>query len=235
MPSPPKLTADVETLKCALMSEYKRNQIEESLSRLLEPEAKKPSADLLTRTKRLLELDRRLGQGRRSPDRERSNYAFYSAPPRGSGVEVWFSAYESFALFTALRLMAHGWPQGVAVVIMRRVRKTLEPEHSRVLKQDPKLLFDEEELRRRARPGGFAIGNTDPVFLTVVSQSGDSLKRRGLQLQSSVARGTDEAIRWASEATRQGGGYAMFELVNSAHLLAAELNRTEPRRRGPGA
>lgn len=217
------------------MSAYKRNQIEEALSRLLEPKANKPSADLLTRIKRLLELDRRLGQVRRSRHLERSNYAFYSAAPQGSGVEVWFSAYEAFALLTGLRLMAHGWPQGVAVMIMRRVRKELEREHSRVLMQDPKVLFDQEEIKHRAKPGDFALGNTDPVFLTVVSQSSDSLKRRGMQLQSSIARGSDEAARWAHEAMRQGGGYAMFELVNSSHSLVVELNRTEPRRRGPGA
>jgi len=217
------------------MSAYKRNQIEEALSRLLEPKAKKPSADLLSRIKRLLELDRRLGQVRRSPHLERSTYAFYSVAPQGSGIEVWFSAYEAFALLTGLRLMAHGWPQGVAVMIMRRVRKELEQEHSRVLMLDPKVLFDEEEIRRHAKPGDFAIGNTDPVFLTVISQSSDSLKRRGMQLQSSIARGIDEAVRWAQESMRQGGGYAMFELVNSAHALVVELNRTEPSRRGPGA
>jgi predicted DNA-binding transcriptional regulator YafY len=53
-------------------------------------------------------------------------------------VEVWFSEYEAFALLNGLRLMAHGWPQGVAVTLMRRVRSELEKQHARILNQDLK-------------------------------------------------------------------------------------------------
>ena len=118
------------------MSEYKRNQIEEAISNVLEPRSQAPSSDLRTRLKRLLETDRALGRAPRSVDPERANYAFYSVEAPGSGVEIWFSKYEAFALMNGLRLMAHGWPQGFAVSVMRRVRPELEKEHVRILKQD---------------------------------------------------------------------------------------------------
>jgi uncharacterized protein (DUF1778 family) len=36
-----------------------------------------------------------------------------------------------------LRILEHGWPQGFAVSIMRRVRLDLEREHARILRQRP--------------------------------------------------------------------------------------------------
>ena len=104
------------------MPEYKRNQVEEAISGVLEPNSPEPTSELRTRLKRLLETDRALGRASRSSDPERANYAFYSAEAPGSGVEVWFSDYEAFALLNGLRLMAHGWPQGLAVSILRRLR-----------------------------------------------------------------------------------------------------------------
>src|SRR6266566_9364165 len=61
----------------------------------------------------------------------------------------------------------HGWPQGFAVSIMRRVRPDLEREHARILQQCPDKLFDQQAIRSRARPGDIAVDNTDPVFLTI--------------------------------------------------------------------
>jgi hypothetical protein len=58
--------------------------------------------------KRLMERDRALGLSPRSKDPEEANYAFFSDEAPGSGTEIWFSAYEAFALYTALRLLEHG-------------------------------------------------------------------------------------------------------------------------------
>jgi hypothetical protein len=133
------------------MSAIKRNQVEEAISRVLEPNSGEPTAELCTRLKRLLDTDRALGRSPKSIDAEEANYAFYSDEPPGSGIEVWFSGYEAFALLTGLRLMKHEWPQGFAVSIMRRVRPDLERQHTRIMKLDPKKLFDQEEIRRSAR------------------------------------------------------------------------------------
>jgi hypothetical protein len=53
-----------------------------------------------------------------------------------------------------------------AVSIMRRVRVDLEREHARILKQDPRKLFDWERIRATAREGDIGVDNTDPVFLS---------------------------------------------------------------------
>ena len=47
---------------------YKRNQIEEAIARLFDPESEAVPADLRTRIKRLFELDRSLGRSVRSKD-----------------------------------------------------------------------------------------------------------------------------------------------------------------------
>ena len=126
---------------------FKRNQVEEAISRMSDHGAQPPSAELRTRLKRLLETDRNLGRSPRSTDPERANYAFFSAGAPGSGSEVRFSEYEAFALFTAWRFLEHGWPQASAVSILRRARPRLEPKHAEILQWDPAALFDEKKIQ----------------------------------------------------------------------------------------
>src|SRR5437879_5179055 len=142
------------------MPAFKRNQVEAAISAVLEPRSAEPSAELRIRLKRLLETDRALGRNLRSSDPEKSNYAFYSADPPGSGVEIWFSRYEAFALLNGLQLMQHGWPQSFPVSVLRRVRVELEREHNRILTMDKKSLFDQNTIRRNARPGDAAFNVT---------------------------------------------------------------------------
>src|SRR5436190_20689579 len=111
------------------MASYKRNQIEEAISRVFAPISERPGAELRTRIKRLLELDRALGRKPRSQDEEEANFAFFSDEAPGTGSEIWFSNYEAFALLSGLRIMEHGWPQGFAVSVMRRLRPDLEKQH----------------------------------------------------------------------------------------------------------
>lgn len=217
------------------MLEYKRNQVEEAISAVLEPRSPEPTSDLRTRLKRLLETDRALGRAPRSSDLALANYAFYSADPPGSGVEVWFSEYEAFALLNGLQLMRHGWPQGFAVSVMRRVRPELEKQYARILKQDAKLLFDQEAIRRNAQAGDMAFDNTDPVLLTIVSKSGAAPNDQGEPHACEICRGPQEAMNFAWRARGNGAGaLTMFELVGVAYGLSKSLARTEPRRRGRG-
>jgi hypothetical protein len=55
---------------------------------------------------------------------------------------------------------------------MRRVRSELENQHARIFKQDPKWLFNQEEIGRNAKEGDLAFDNRDPVLLTIVSKTG---------------------------------------------------------------
>jgi hypothetical protein len=217
------------------MLAFKRNQVEEAISRVLEPNSAEPTPELRTRVKRLLDTDRALGRSPKSTDLEEANYAFYSDEAPGSGTEVWFSGYEAFALLTGLRLMEHKWPQGFAVSVMRRVRPELERQHARIMKLDPKKLFDQEEIRRNARPGDMAFENVDPVLLTIASRPGasdDELQ----SVECSISRGPMQA--WEFVRSVQGrlsaGATTMFEVTTVAHVLSRELAKTEPRRRGRG-
>jgi hypothetical protein len=66
---------------------FKRNQVEEAIASVLEPESAKPSSELRTRLKRLLETDRALGREKRSSDPERANFAFSGLDALGLGLE----------------------------------------------------------------------------------------------------------------------------------------------------
>jgi hypothetical protein len=214
------------------MSGFKRNQVEEAISRVLEPLSPEPTSDLQTRLKRLLDTDRALGRDRRSNDPKLARYAFYSDEAPGSGTEVWFSEYECFALLNGLQLMEHGWRQGFAVSVLRQVRPELEDQHARIRKQDPKSLFDPTEIVRNARPGAMAFGNTDPVLRTIVSKPSGAPSEEGGSIACAVCQGQAAAMKFARE---HGAGVStMFELATVAHELSKALADTEPRRRGRG-
>ena len=202
---------------------FKRNQVEEAIARVLEPGSAKPSSEMRTRLKRLLETDRGFGRNKRSADPERANFAFYSEDGPGRGVENWFSDYEAFALLIGLQLMRHGWPQGFAVAVLRRVKPELEVQHARILKQDPAVLFDEQLIRQRAKPGDFVVDNTDPVFLAIISR--DREDRSGSN-PAAICRGQEQLMRFIM-AQGVGQAWTVFELVNSVHALSSALGKNQ--------
>ena len=211
---------------------YKRNQIEEAIARIFDPNCEKPPSELRTRIKRLLELDRSMGRKLRSKDAEEANFGFFSEEAPGTGADISFSEYEAFALLNGLRIMEHGWPQGFAVSIMRRVRLDLEREHARILRQSPVELFDQQAILAKARPGAIAVDNTDPVFLTVASKAQRAPGERQTAPLSAVCRGLEKV----SEFSRDVGASSVttFEVATLAHRLRQELTKTRPRRRGRG-
>jgi hypothetical protein len=212
---------------------YKRNQIEEAIARVVVPNRKELPSELRTRIKRLLELDRSMGRKVGSKDAEEANFAFFSEEAPGRGADILFSEYEAFALLNGLRMMDHGWPQSVAVSIMRRVRRDLEREHARILREDPDRLFDSEAIRARARHGDIAADNTDPVYLTVASKAQPSSVPGQTALLSAVCRGYERVGKFR----RQVGASSLtiFELVTVTHDLHTELMKTAPSPRGRGS
>jgi hypothetical protein len=212
------------------MLEYKRNQVEEAISRTFGEQSARPSSELRTRLKRLLETDRSLGRNARSADPERANYAFYSSDSPGRGVEVWFSNYEAFALMTGLRLLQLRWPQSFPVAVLRRLRPDLEREHARILKQDPKILFDQKRIRENARPGDLYVDNTDPVFLTIVSREAHLKEGPTGTLPCAVCHGREQMFKFVKEQSARS--WSPHELVTPAHALLLQLSKVQPRKRG---
>ena len=192
---------------------YKRNQIEEAIARIFDPNCEKPPSELRTRIKRLLELDRSIGRKLRSKDPEEANFAFFSEEAPGTGADISFSEYEAFALLNGLRIMDHGWPQSFAVSIMRHVRRDLEKEHAQILRQDPGKLFDWQAIRAKAQEGDIAVDNTDPVYLALASKAQQSPDEGQTAPVSAVCRGFENV----SEFSRDVGASSvtMFEVATS--------------------
>ena len=210
---------------------FKRNQVEEAIASVLEPGSAKPSSELRTRLKRLLETDRALGRNRRSPDPERANFAFFGTDAPGRGLENWFTEYEAFALLTGLRLMRDGWPQGLVVAVLRRVKRDLERHHARVLKQNPTLLFDGDRIRQQAKRGDLAVGSADPVYLVINSK--DREHDRGTN-PAAICQGQAELMGFI-KTCGPGQTWTVTELGTSIHALSVALTKTVPRKRGRGS
>ena len=207
---------------------FKRNQVEEAIASVLEPGSAKPSSEMRTRLKRLLETDRALGRSKRSSDPERANFAFSGMDAPGRGFENWFTGYEAFALLTGLRLMRDGWPQGLVVAVLCRVKPDLERHHARVLRQDPMVLFDDDQVRQQARPGSLGVSNTDPVFLVINSK--DRECDTGAN-PAAICQGQAELMDLI-KARGPGQTWTVMELGTSIHALSLALTKTEPRKRG---
>jgi hypothetical protein len=207
---------------------FKRNQVEEAIASVLEPGSAQPSSEMRTRLRRLLETDRALGRCKRSPDPERANFAFSGMEAPGRGLENWFSGYEAFALMTGLRLMRDGWPQGLVVAVLRRVKPDLERHHARVVRQNPPVLFDAARISQQASPGGLAVSNTDPVFLVINSK--DREHDTGTN-PAAICQGQTDLMRFI-KTWGPGQTWTVMELGTSIHGLSWALARTVPRKRG---
>jgi hypothetical protein len=217
------------------MWQYKRNQVEEAITAALQQAEREPDADLRVRLKRLLDTDHTLGSEGRGSDPANA-YAFSTGERPGRGVEVWFSAYEAFALLLGVLLLEHRWPQRTAVRIMRLARPALEPEHARILSLDPKTLLDRDEVARQAAPGRAAFDSSAEVFLAIVSGGrAERLDPEALPHAIQVCRGEGGLMRFRRERAPVGTSMTVLELTGPAHLLSWCLNQTKPRTRGrPG-
>jgi hypothetical protein len=214
------------------MEKYKRNQLEEAISRLFGEKSAEPSSGVRTRMKRLLDLDRGLPWNSRSNKPELANCAFYSGSSPGKGIEVLFSDYEAFALVTALKMLNHNWPQKFVVETLRRYRRELEGRHRNILSQDPDKLFDEEQIKATARPGGLAANSTSPMFFLIWSDDRYSRDSAAVAQSAKIFDDENTALKFTLE--KAGRSSTWLELTRSAHALATELSKTLPRKRGRG-
>jgi hypothetical protein len=209
---------------------HKRNQIEEAIGKVLEPGSARLSSETRIRLKRLLDTDRSLGRYKRSSDPERAHFAFYTGEALGRGVENWFSHYEAFAVLIGLRLMRHGFPQGVVVAMLRRMKPGLEKQHALILKQDLAAAFGEQQIQERVKPGDVVVGNTHPVFLVIRSRDGEI---RSSAIPATICQGQNELMLFI-KAQGVGETWTVFEIVNSIQALSSALAKTKPLKRGRG-
>jgi hypothetical protein len=210
---------------------FKRNQVEEAIASVLEPGSAKPSSEMRTRLRRLLETDRALGRSKRSSDPERANFAFSGMDAPGRGLENWFTGYEAFALLTGLRLMREGWPQGLVVAVLRRVKPDLERHHARIVRQNRTILFDADRIRQQARPGDLAASNAAPVFLAINSKAREHDTAAN---PAAICQGQADLMGFINTGG-PGQTWTVMELGTSIHALSSALARTVPRKRGRGS
>lgn len=213
------------------MLTYKRNQVEEALGVVLI--GGPPDTSLRGLIQRLLDTDRRIPVTRSIGKSANPLYAFYTDPPSGSGKEVWYRQYDVFSLWIGLRLLGSGWPQATAVRLLRGHRLELEMHHTRIMKQDSSILFDEAALISRARPGAIAFGSTDPTLL--VFGRFNRKGREGEPQNVEIVRGEARFFERLKTGKFANQMVSFIELTVPAHRIAAALAVTKPKRRGPPA
>lgn len=206
------------------MQGFKRNQVEEAIAQQFGRTL--PDGELRTRIKRLLDTDRTLPL----PDRSALKRAFYSDEGPGRGNEVIFSEYEAFALLLGLRLLNHHWPQQTVVEVLRGARKQLAVVHGEILDEDPKVIFDKHEIRRRIKKLGYDSGNTRPALLVIYSDSGVREARDAGDLKTQVFRDARDALSFTQNELSRSATF--MELVTPAHRLHEALLETSPAKRG---
>jgi hypothetical protein len=210
---------------------YKRNQVEQVICQTFRAEDARAD-ELKLRLKRLLVTDRRLVRRKGADKRAGRGYAFYSQEAPGSGTEVMFSGYEGFALLAGLMTLEHGMPQANVVRVLRQVRSDLERAHRETLQKDPQVLFDQEAVRRMAKPGMIATDNTSPVFMAFVRVTGSAVSVGKVTELTAVCRGHEELSAFVGKHAVPGLGATFFEFTSLMHRLAQNLAKTRPVKRG---
>lgn len=199
------------------MKTYKRNQVEDALSRLFDAQSGRPRTELLGRVKRLLDTDRRTGGDKRS-----ATFAFSDGPPGTSGIEVQFTDYGAFALFVGLRMLESGWPQSFVVALLQEARKKLEVAHRKLLKDG--LM---QPMAAEPKAGDLAL--PDGAFVVVHFTEGSKVMKSGsvtVYLTSDLQDVMRSLMRTAGQST------TIVPLGNFAQQLSDFLAQTQPRRRG---
>jgi hypothetical protein len=209
---------------------YKRNQVEQAICQTFRAEGARAD-ELNLRLKRLLVTDRRLVRGKGAGKRAGGGYAFYSQDAPGSGTEVMFTGYEGFALLAGLMMLEHGMPQADVVGVLRQVRSDLERAHRETLRKD-QALFDQEAVRRMAKPGMIATDNTAPVFMALVRTTGSAINVGEVTELITVRRGHDDLSAFVREHAVPGLGATFFDFTGLMHRLATSLSKTRPVKRG---
>jgi hypothetical protein len=146
-----------------------------------------------------------------------------------------FSGYEAFALLAAIMLLEHGLPQAAVVKMMRQVRGPLEAAHARSLKKDPSSLFDQQAILAQAKPGMFAVNNTDPIFLAFVRLTASAVGDQKHGGAVAVCQGPQALGDFFTKHSDPGTGMSIFEFVRPIHVMAANLLQVRPAKRGRGA
>ena len=213
------------------MSNLKRNQVEEAISRSIDPTLQGPSNEVANRLKRLLDLDRSFGRSFRSNDPKMANFAFFSRDAAGSGVEVRFQEYEAFALLVGWKFLEHGFPQQRVITTLRRIRLMLEREHTRIMKLVPHTFFDTARVGAAAKPGQLYVSNIAPVFLVIWSgQRKTQREPKDNEVRSvAICRSEGELL---GVIKSRFGPHTVLELVGLAHGLHEQLLSTQPAQRG---
>lgn len=210
---------------------FKRNQVEQAICQTFRAEGRR-AGELRLRVKRLLVTDRRLTRGKGEGKSAGRGYAFYNQEAPGSGTEVMFSGYEGFALLAGLMMLEHGMPQANVVRVLRQVRSDLERAHRETLQKDPQVLFDQEAVRRMAKPGMIATDNTAPVFMAFVKTTGSAVNVDKVTELITVCGGHDELNAFVGKHAVPGLGVTFFEFTGLIQRLATNLSKTRPIKRG---
>ncbi len=187
---------------------YKRNQVEQAICQTFRAEGARAD-ELKLRLKRLLVTDRRLVRRKGAGKRAGRGYAFYSQDAPGSGTEVMFTGYEAFALLAGLMMLEHGMPQADVVGVLRQVRSDLERAHRETLRKD-QASFDQEAVRRMAKPGMIATDNTAPVFMALVRTAGSAINVGEVTELITVRRGHDDLSAFVRETRGAGARRHVF-------------------------
>jgi hypothetical protein len=222
-----RLTGIIETYTNTSMR-FKRNQVEEAISRTVGERFAEPSPTLRARLKRLLDVDRNLKVGKAGSSKSaRAPFAFYSKEPGGKGSEISFSIADACALLVGIRMLEHGWPQTFVVSGLRLIRPDLSRRHEDILNR---LI-----RQRQSEPppvGTVDFAHPDSDFLLVVSDGLSSNKASA----SPYLRLFDNQIQaFAFQMERVGRSCSWFPLEGQARMLHEHLLHSLPRRRGRGS
>lgn len=199
---------------------FKRNQVEEAISRAIGERSAEPSSTLKTRLKRLLDVDRNLAT------ESAPRFAFYAKTPGGKGAEIWFSFADACALFIGVRMLEHGWPQNFVVSSLRLIRSDLGRRHEAILRRPP---------QRPAPPqaGEMEFGGPTSDFLLVVSDIRTAGKKSSSEPYLRLFDSQTEAFAFQMEEV--GRSCSWFSLEGPARVLHEQLLTSLPRRRGRGS
>lgn len=218
---------------------YKRNQVEEALWAVFATRyggAKEVPSAFVTRTKRLLEIDRI------EPVSRGSTYAFSEGPTGGKGSDSAFTGLNCTCLAIGLEMLDLGFKQREIVLFLRAHQQTIREEI------DYMFMLGEGHPGRRKGHAGTATRRNDPhdarLFMIVRKLELPNTATKAAETRKAVsnvaqkplfAHGLKELAEKLDRLTKSGEAYRssiILEIGTLIEALLVHLAQSTAKKRG---
>ena len=194
---------------------FQRGQVDHALWALFRPDQSAPSPTFLGRISKLLDIDREKIVLSGTNVADAAPHAFHDVGLPGQGIEMQFSAFDTFCLAVGLDLLELGFKQAEIVFLLRHIRGDLAITYGEILERPPAGRMRQEVDNRVY----MAVGKVE-----IAERTGSS-RAQPIILKPQFARGLEGVSEIVDRLGPSERKVVLLEIGNTAVYLCNHLSK----------